>query len=1081
MERFADHRFEFEMDVVKARETDDGKWIVSAIATDNGADVINDVVTERCMERMLRKVKTTGVPLLNSHKDSFEFGKAVDGRILKGHNGPQSVALELDFMLDKKYPQAQDLWELTTGGTCDKQLSIGGKPNRSNPRALFKVGDKRYLDDLDLEHVTTTRAHRAMNDRTGGFRSAIMKSLDIPDEVWKELELPEGEVEKFLPGLIMMGGGPREETDDEDAAPLRQRTLKELPTFVEMRRKGYNAYLMNVTVEGLADKLPGEKIELPAVTDADEIERLRDYMKEAGVPNTEKLGQNGKLPVFGTFIGAEDTSLPNVGLDPTGKYAAVYVTALPSQMAGKGDREFDDNGKLIGGPFPFVAKGRPLPGSSAYSNIWPVPSVMELQILQPKAVSELERRMSVEKALDVEKQAVDEVWYPGDPNLVVLGIRKLKFRTASAEDHSHELHLEIDNQGDVIRGKTSEDMNHSHRVEPGERRTTEWPYPRWNRGNREESVAGAHYHTFDLEGELAKLNEEILIMPNEVTRKDPGALLFASLPDGSVETFQKNPEEAKLGDVKQTYGLLLESKDGTSRLKQLGPVNRLTAMTTAQGIVAGGGVKRVVVGRGYGKIGNRLLYTALAEYNPAEKSDINPDLLDDLDKTVVGYRAYPVSQSTTWSFTPAEGTAIINENGGEDSAQAWGMYREAHAYFDPAMAREGEAGPPRVRAAYKLPHHKLENGQMRTFRRGVIAAIAAVNGARGGTQLPAGERQGVYNHLARHAREQFEMTPPPLRKEAAKELKVGELDTEYLAWFKEFFKQQGEDMAWLDEYLKEEIKLEKEQLKGADAATEEPKASPAPETPPAEEPAAKTEEHKEETPEKTAEEKATVGIMAKIAHALGFKAPDPKMEKVERGATLLQTASDVLEQMEEGADISMLKESVVKLAAKVGLKIEEEAPEEPSQPAVDGDKIAEKAAKLVLEQLAPLLKKEEAEEPKGKDEAKKEEEAPETPPETDEGKKTDDEEDAPPADEQDGEVKKSLEELVGLVKGIGTRLEAVENVSGIKKSKDGQEGPGSETKRRGIWTGVIPSVGVARMKRQAEIETTAKTEPPPSE
>jgi len=65
-----------------------------------------------------------------------------------------------------------------------------------------------------------------------------------------------------------------------------------------------------------------------------------------------------------------------------------------------------------------------------------------------------------------------------------------------------------------------------------------------------------------------------------------------------------------------------------------------------------------------------------------------------------------------------------------------------------------------VRKGRKMPHH-LPDG--RTVFRGVKAAMAVVNGARGGVAIPASARQGVYNHLAAHYR-QFGVEAPRLRK-----------------------------------------------------------------------------------------------------------------------------------------------------------------------------------------------------------------------------------------------------------------------------------------------------------------------------
>lgn len=62
------------------------------------------------------------------------------------------------------------------------------------------------------------------------------------------------------------------------------------------------------------------------------------------------------------------------------------------------------------------------------------------------------------------------------------------------------------------------------------------------------------------------------------------------------------------------------------------------------------------------------------------------------------------------------------------------------------------------KGAYKLPHHEA-SGDHAVVWNGVKAAMGALMGARGGTDIPAGDRKGVYNHLAKHY-EQFGETPP---------------------------------------------------------------------------------------------------------------------------------------------------------------------------------------------------------------------------------------------------------------------------------------------------------------------------------
>lgn len=72
--------------------------------------------------------------------------------------------------------------------------------------------------------------------------------------------------------------------------------------------------------------------------------------------------------------------------------------------------------------------------------------------------------------------------------------------------------------------------------------------------------------------------------------------------------------------------------------------------------------------------------------------------------------------------------------------------------------------PPERFSDLKLPHHRPSDG--RVVWRGVVAAMAALLGARGGVALPAAERRAVYAHLAAHYRA-FGAEPPDLHSTEA--------------------------------------------------------------------------------------------------------------------------------------------------------------------------------------------------------------------------------------------------------------------------------------------------------------------------
>lgn len=74
-----------------------------------------------------------------------------------------------------------------------------------------------------------------------------------------------------------------------------------------------------------------------------------------------------------------------------------------------------------------------------------------------------------------------------------------------------------------------------------------------------------------------------------------------------------------------------------------------------------------------------------------------------------------------------------------------------------------------VKSGYKLPHHYAA-GEHSVVWRGVTAAMGALLGARGGVNIPDGDRRGVYNHLSRHYGD-FDEEPPEFRDYDDDELK----------------------------------------------------------------------------------------------------------------------------------------------------------------------------------------------------------------------------------------------------------------------------------------------------------------------
>lgn len=90
---------------------------------------------------------------------------------------------------------------------------------------------------------------------------------------------------------------------------------------------------------------------------------------------------------------------------------------------------------------------------------------------------------------------------------------------------------------------------------------------------------------------------------------------------------------------------------------------------------------------------------------------------------------------------------------------------EDEAYYRRMFAWQDPDADPTTKTAYKFPHHKVsgdgEPGP--AVIRGCQAGIAALNGARGGADIPDSDREGVWEHLASHL-EDADVEPAPLKR-----------------------------------------------------------------------------------------------------------------------------------------------------------------------------------------------------------------------------------------------------------------------------------------------------------------------------
>lgn len=161
---------------------------------------------------------------------------------------------------------------------------------------------------------------------------------------------------------------------------------------------------------------------------------------------------------------------------------------------------------------------------------------------------------------------------------------------------------------------------------------------------------------------------------------------------------------------------------------------------------------------------------------------------------------WPIDEDSPWDWDWARDANEIIERFG------WETLAKACAYVDTENYERGESGYPEVKAAYKLPFAKVKNGRMTIYRRGVIAAMQALLGARGGTNIPRDKRKSVYNKLAELYR-RMDMEPPEFNYEEVRDVKEFE---EKILTLEEKVKALEEEKAELIKKLEEAEKAKKE-------------------------------------------------------------------------------------------------------------------------------------------------------------------------------------------------------------------------------------------------------------------------------
>lgn len=155
----------------------------------------------------------------------------------------------------------------------------------------------------------------------------------------------------------------------------------------------------------------------------------------------------------------------------------------------------------------------------------------------------------------------------------------------------------------------------------------------------------------------------------------------------------------------------------------------------------------------------QVAYQSIVQWMAIEVGEIGtPVDSTDLANDVGGYDSISMAMEGLARRRRLRGAAIRSHSTGTtdaewdaDAAQAAlpeapseETLRSLYAYNDPE-------GDPTTQAAYKYPHHTVSDGTVGAANVNACqAAIATLNGGRGGSDIPDDERSAVYAHLAAH-------------------------------------------------------------------------------------------------------------------------------------------------------------------------------------------------------------------------------------------------------------------------------------------------------------------------------------------
>ena len=140
---------------------------------------------------------------------------------------------------------------------------------------------------------------------------------------------------------------------------------------------------------------------------------------------------------------------------------------------------------------------------------------------------------------------------------------------------------------------------------------------------------------------------------------------------------------------------------------------------------------------------------------------------------VVPYQDLPLAdEGRAWSGSSAH-NRLVSECGCDGDSPDWAKFKKAHLWYDPAKTEEI--------TGYKFQIADVIDGKLQAVPRGIFAAAAILQGARGGTKVPQADQDKMKAHLARYYKSMNRTAPWDEEKDSL------EFDIETLCTFIPFF------------------------------------------------------------------------------------------------------------------------------------------------------------------------------------------------------------------------------------------------------------------------------------------------------